>query len=208
LREFDFAGDQQPLKLTMEARAAVKTPDLVLDAVNFNSTYSEDGQLLTRVDFNVPASAGTRLRLKPVADAEVWSVQVNGARSDILKEDGSAWIIPLPGDKNCHVEIALLTRKDKPALAGKLELVLPATGLSARALNYGLELPKRLELISMEGDLSPAQAANLAQPKVANASTYSFSRSFYRGEAIPIALMYREPATTPADANKAVAVNQ
>ncbi|MFO1436088.1 MAG: hypothetical protein U1F34_06985 [Gammaproteobacteria bacterium] len=208
LKEFDFAGDQQPLTLTMETRAAVKTPELVLDALNFNSTYSEDGQLLTRMDFNVPATAGTRLRLKPVPDAEVWSVQVNGVRSDILKEDGSAWIVPLPGDKGSHVEIALLTRKDKPSLAGKLELVLPATGLSARTLNYGLELPKRVELISMESDLSPATVAATSQTKAANASTYSFSRSFYRGEAIPVALMYREPVTAPVDANKAVATNQ
>jgi hypothetical protein len=138
LTDFDYSSDNQPLTLSLEALKAVSAPALVLDAVTFTSSLSEDGQLLTTLRLDVPTNAGPRLSLKPLADAEVWSVLVNGVRREILNDDGRSWIVPLDGEAPAHVEIALLSRRDKPALAGKLDLALPATGLTARAVYYGL----------------------------------------------------------------------
>lgn len=199
LAEFDHAGDE-PIAIAFEPLQPISTPELVLDAVTFYAAYGEDGQLLTTLRMAVPAAAGTRLRLKPVPGVEVWSVTVNGARREMLTEDDSAWIVPLDGNAAAEVEIALLSRHDRPALRGKLNLTLPETGLSARALYFGLALPKRLELASMDSDLAPEDPARLPHPEYFKGSTYLFTRSFYRGEAIPIALAYREPA--------AMAVNQ
>jgi hypothetical protein len=200
LAEFDYAGEDNPITIAFEPLAAITTPEVVLDAVTFYTAYGEDGQLLTTLRLDVPASAGTRLRLKPVADAQVWSVTVNGARRDLLKEDDRAWIVPLDGNAAAEVEIALISRHERPALRGKLQLTLPGTGLSARALYYGLALPKRLELASMDSDLAPEDPARIAHPEYFKGSTYLFTRSFYRGDAIPIAVVYREPA--PAAVNQ------
>ncbi len=157
----------------------------MLDAVTFFAAYGEDGQVLTTLRMAVPATAGTRLRLKPVPGVEVWSVTVDGAR---------AWVVPLDGKSAAEVEIALLARHDRPALRGNLNLTLPETGLSARVLYFGLALPKRLELASMDSDLAPEDPARLPHPEYFRGSSYLFTRSFYRGEAIPVALTYREPA--------------
>jgi hypothetical protein len=203
LAEFDHAGDE-PVAIALEPLQSIATPELVLDAVTFYAAYGEDGQVLTTVRMAVPASAGTRLRLKPVPGAEVWSVTVNGARRDLLTEDDRAWIVPLDGNAAAEVEVALLSRHERPAMRGKLQLILPETGLSARALYFGLALPKRLELASMDGDLAPEDPARRPHPEYFKGSTYLFTRSFYRGEAIPIALAYREPAAVAA----AVAVEQ
>ncbi len=200
LADFDYAGEDHPITIAFEPLAAISTPTIVLDAVTFYTAYGEDGQLLTTLRLDVPASVGTRLRLKPVADAQVWSVTVNGVRRDMLKEDDRAWIVPLDGNAAAQVEIALISRHERPALRGRLQLTLPETGLSARALYYGLALPKRLELASMDSELAPEDPGRLAHPEYFKGSTYLFTRSFYRGEAIPIALVYREPAP--------VAVNQ
>jgi hypothetical protein len=193
LSEFEISSDNQPFNLSVESLKPVAAPELVLDAVTFTTRYGEDGQLLTTLRLDVPADAGPRLILRPVPGAEVWSVQVNGERRSILDDDGRSWVVPLDGKVPSRVEIALLGRRDKPALAGKLDLVLPATGLTARAVYYGLTLPQRLELVSMESDLSPEAPANVAGNDALKPAAYVFSRSFYRGEEIPIALMYREP---------------
>jgi hypothetical protein len=198
LAEFDYSSDNQPMTVTLEKLKTVTAPALVLDAVTFTTSLGEDGQLLTTLRLDVPATAGPRLSLKPVPDSEIWSVLVNGERREILNDDGRTWIVPLDGDAAAHVEISLLSRRDKPALAGKLDLALPETGLTARTVYYGLTLPHRLELVSMESDLTPQDPATLAANEVLKGTPYVFSRAFYRGEKIPVALMYREPVTANA----------
>lgn len=193
LVHFEHAGEE-PVAITLEPLPAVGTPELVLDAVTFFAAYGEDGQVLTTLRMAVPATAGTRLRLKPVPGVEVWSVTVDGARREMLIEDERAWVVPLDGKSAAEVEIALLARHDRPALRGNLNLTLPETGLSARVLYFGLALPKRLELASMDSDLAPEDPARLPHPEYFRGSSYLFTRSFYRGEAIPVALAYREPA--------------
>ncbi len=197
LMEFDHAGEE-PIAITLEPLPPVATAELVLDAVTFYAAYSEDGQVLTTLRMTVPATAGTRLRLKPAPGAQVWSVTVDGVRREMLVEDDRAWIVPLDGRSAAEVEIAMLSRHDRPALRGELNLTLPATGLSARTLYFGLALPKRLELASMDSDLAPEDPARLPHPEYFRGSTYLFTRSFYRGEAIPVALAYREPAAIAA----------
>jgi hypothetical protein len=48
----------------------------------------------------------------------------------------------------------------------------------------------------MESELSPQDPTALASTDPLKGTPYVFSRAFYRGERIPVALMYREPVNS------------
>jgi hypothetical protein len=181
------------VKLSTRRYRTVAAPEVVLDAIHFFTAFDEAGGALSVLRLKLPASAGNRLRLKRVEGAEIWSLRVNDAQKEVYSLDGDSWIVPLAGDRDSKVELAFLRRGGKLGLQGRLDLVLPEVDISARELFVGAALPARVDLLSVEGDLSPAAGDAMPVPAEFTGRRHFFSRSFYKGEGLKAGLFYKEP---------------
>ncbi len=184
---------QKSLSLQFQPYTAVEQPPLIVDNVSFYSSYANDGRQLSTLRLTVPAGYGKQLSIPPVADAEVWSLAVNGHNKPLYKNSESGWVVPLSGGGDALIELTWIQQRPQLGLQGELPLNIPPLGLAARSLSVVLALPPRLELLSMESDLSPAAANAVPRSVPLHGKPRFFSRPFYRGEAITAALYYREP---------------
>lgn len=177
----------------------LRTPPIVLDTVSLFTSFEENGNVLSVLKMDIPPEAGSFLTLQAVPDSEIWSLKIDGKKMKIYgkTENGqSQWIIPLVQGKMSHVELATIRQASKLGLYGKLETELPGIGLPARKLYVALALPERVELMSVEGPVSPAAGVDIDPPREFVGKAYHFSRSFHKGESIHIALSYKEPVNS------------
>ena len=181
------------IQLDVKRFETVSAPAMVLDAQYFFTSFEENGSVLSVLAMDVPPTAGPRLPLQPVAEAEIWSLAVNGKERKVYADAGGKWIIPLDEGEASHVELSLLRKGEKLGLAGRLETTLPATGLAARMLCVGIALPERVQLLSLEGPVSPAPGAEWKLPADFIGKPYLFSRAFHKGEGMTLAVSYKEP---------------
>lgn len=193
-RFYAHIAPHEEVALTVRRFAAVSTPPIVLDAQRFYVSFEENGGVLSVLALDIPPEMGPRLRLKPVPDTEIWSLTVNGRKRQVYADGGDAWIIPLQDGQVSRIELALLRKGAKLGLRGRLEAVLPGTGLPSRTLRVGIALPARVELLSLEGPLSPAPGDARDTPAEFVGKPHFFSRSFYEGQGLQLAVSYREPA--------------
>jgi hypothetical protein len=183
----------EPLRLNVERFKSVATPPIVLDAQYFFASFEENGNVLSVLVADIPAEVGPRLQLKAIPNAEIWSLKVNERKRKVYTNDENTWIIPLADGQTSRVELALLQKGTKLGLHGRLETSLPYTGLPSRTLCVGIALPERVQLLSMEGPVSPAPGDTWRKPVEFIGKPYFFSRSFYKGEGMKLALSYKEP---------------
>ena len=183
----------ETITLTVKRFQTVATPDMVLDSQSFFSSFEENGNVLSVLIVDVPPEMGARMKLAAVPGAEVWSLTVNGASREVYAGEDDTWLIPLERGQRSHVELAFLTQGPKLGLQGRLEVVLPESGLPSREVCVGVALPERVELLSVEGPVSPARGADWELPAEFVGKPYLFSRAFYKGEGMTLAVAYKEP---------------
>ncbi len=146
---------------------------------------------------DVPPDVGARMELKAVPDSEIWSLMVNGARRRVYGGEQDTWIIPLASGQVSHVELAFLRKGPKLGLQGRLEALVPESGLPSQDVRVGVALPARVELLSMEGPVSAASGEAWKLPTEFVGKPYFFTRSFYNGEGMRLAISYKEPVNQP-----------
>ena len=191
-------GADQGVRVNTQFLEQVAAAPLVLDRIAFFSAFEENGSNLAVMVLELPPDAGGHLAVEPVAGADIWYLKVNGQLREIYTDPKRDWIIPLPDGQAAHVELAILRRGTKLNLSGRLDLRLPAVKYPCRELHIGIALPARVELVSLEGPVSPASAGELQAPPEFIGQPYHFQRAFYRGDGMDLALMYREPAQSAA----------
>ncbi|MFH1708227.1 MAG: hypothetical protein ABIF71_09960 [Planctomycetota bacterium] len=81
-------------------------------------------------------------------------------------------------------ELAYLNKGAPLGLHGRLEITVPRIGL-----------PARVDLLSLDGPVSPAAAPAGKAPAEFIGRPHHFARSFYKGEAMQLAVAYKEPVT-------------
>ncbi len=187
------APDDDPIELKLVRFQNLRTPAIVLDRISFFTSFEENGNMLSVLVMDLPPDIGARIRLAAIPGAEIWSLKVNGQKKSVYESDDKNWILPLAAGTNSHVELAFLRRTAKLGLSGRLETLMPATGLPSRKLFVGLALPDRVRLRSVEGPLSPLRKGIDDKPVEFIGQPYYFSRTFYQGEALLIAAVYKEP---------------
>jgi hypothetical protein len=165
---------------------------VVLDSQDFFTSFDENGSILSVMVMDVPASAGPHLRIAEIPDVEVWSLTVNGTPRNVYRDTGS-WIIPLENEGSSRVQLALLRQAGKLGLQGHLETFLPSTGLPSRTLRVGMALPPRVQLLALDGPVSPASGEAWVVPADFIGNPHFFSRAFYKGEGMKLAVSYKEP---------------
>ncbi len=173
----------------------INTPSIVLDAISYFISFDENGSALSVLMMDIPPEAGAHLTLAAIPDTKIWSLKVNGEKRNIYgnQDNESQWIVPLCHGKSSHVELALIRQSAKMGLRGRLETVVPKMELPALKVNVAIALPERVQLLSMEGPVTPSLEAVEPAPAEFIGKPYFFSRSFYTGEGMNIALSYQEP---------------
>ena len=189
----------EPVALRVTRYAAVATPAAVLETMRFHTSFEENGGALSVLEVEVPPSVGSRLYVERIAGASIWGLTVNGEKREVRANEEGAWVIPLEPAKVSRVELTFLAKVPALGLQGRIEAVLPRTGLPAHRLVVGLGLPERVELMSLEGPVTPMGEGELpAQPAPGGGSRYSFSAAHYDGSGMTISAYYKEPARDPA----------
>ncbi len=171
----------------------VETPETVLDSVTFFVSFAEDGTVLSALDLLLPAQENNQLKLDPIKDAEIWSLQVNNKPRSLYKSPTGKWVITLDSKGESRVVLAYLTRGQKLGLEGKLDFNLPETGLTARRVNLIVGLPERMQMLAMDSDLQPADGSNWPGFSSFNGRPHHFTKPFYRGRQFTSSIIYQEP---------------
>jgi hypothetical protein len=183
----------ESLNLTISRFIVVKKPEIVLDSIYFFSSFEENGDNLSVLKMSIPPEGGKRLILTSIPQAEIWSLKVNKKTRKVFSEGKGNWIIPLVPGETSNVELAFLKKGEKLGLHGKLEGLLPAIGLSARNIYVGIALPERVQLVTLEGPISPCGGESWNKPKEFIGTPHYFSKSFYKGKDMKFSLYYKEP---------------
>ncbi|HIJ64613.1 MAG TPA: hypothetical protein HPP77_01575 [Candidatus Hydrogenedentes bacterium] len=183
----------EKISLTLERFQSVRTPTSVLDSQCLFSSFEENGNVLSILILDVTPDVGARLKLKAVPDAEIWSLTVNNAKKKVYAGEQDTWVVPLESGQASHVELAFLRKGPKLGLQGRLEAIVPESGLPSREVRIGVALPARVELLSIEGPVSAAEGETWKLPAEFVGKPYFFSRSFHKGDGMKLAVWYKEP---------------
>jgi len=76
----------------------------------FFTSFEENGSVLCVMVMDLPPEIGPRVSIKPVPEAAIWSLKVNGKIRKIYDNQGDAWLIPLAAGELSHVELAMLLK--------------------------------------------------------------------------------------------------
>ena len=185
--------EQETITLDVQRFRSVATPDIVLDTQKFFISFEENGNVLSVLSMDIPPEKGPRMELKALPDTDIWALTVNGQQRKVYTNDEDSWIIPLESGKTSHVELALLKKGESLGLHGRLEAMLPATGMPSRTVEVGIALPTRIQLLSLEGPLRPSSGTSEGAPAEFMGRPHFFSRSFYKGQGMTFAVAYKEP---------------
>lgn len=183
----------QPITLTVTRFKAEKVMDTVLESQTLLVSFDETGRSLSTLRLELPADIGPRLVLEPVAGSEIWSLAVNGASKQVYTDAQGAWVVPLESGQVSVVELAFLREGEPVGLHGSLQVDVPRTGLGAKTLFIGVDLPDRVELQSVEGPVNTTPTSDGGLPAGLTDTPYLFTQPFYKGGAMQIAVSYKEP---------------
>jgi hypothetical protein len=189
------------ISLSVRRFQTVSTASVVLDSISFFTSLDDNGSVLSVLIMDIPPEAGPRLSMQAIPHAKIWSLNVNGRKANVYtdRDDASGnsgakkWIIPLARGEVSHVELAFIRHDQKPGLQGKFETELPAAGLPSNSVRIGIALPERLQLLSLEGPVSPAPHSKWKKPREFIGKPYYFTRAFYAGDGLKMVLSYKEP---------------
>jgi hypothetical protein len=183
------------LPLNIRYFKSLPTPPLVLNNMQFFCSFEENGGVLSVLRMQIPAQSMPRLKLGCIEGAKIWSLTVNGVKQKVYTDDDNKWIIPLQQHSASQVELALLTKTKKLSLQGRLEALIPETGIPVRTLQVGIALPDRVDLISLEGAVNSDETCPGDAPREFVGNPYYFSRAFYKGTSMKLAIFYKEPTS-------------
>ena len=186
-------GDGAAVRLTLTRFAAVRTPAVVLDEQSFYVSFEENGNVLSVLAMQVPAAVGSRLKVQAVPGAEIWSLTVNGLKRKLYADEEGRWIIPLAAGETSRVELAMLQKGEKLKLHGRLDVLVPVTDLPAQKVRVGVALPARVQLMTLEGPVSPANGSGWSVPGEFVGQRHYFEGAFYKGKGMALAVAYKEP---------------
>lgn len=192
-RAYAKAPIESAVTLRFQRYETIPTPATVLPSQSLFSAFEENGSVLSTLMFDVPPEVGPRLTIAAVPDARIWSLRVNDTPRKVLAGDGGAWVVPLDSAMPSKVVLSYLVEGPKLGLHGRLETVLPATGLASRIVRVGIALPNRVDLLNIEGPVGSDPGQGWDVPGDVQGHAYFFSRAFYNGEGMQLAASYKEP---------------
>lgn len=190
------------VKLHIKKYKSVAMPEIVLESLQFFAVFDEGGSVMSSLKIQVPAQANDRLQIKPIPGAELWSVTVNNKSQAMFKLDEGMWIVPIQSGVKSVVEVKFLQAGESLGIQGQLQALVPDTGLTARYLHVAIALPKRVELVSLDADLAPAEDQSWIDDADYSGQAHYFSRAFYKGQSLDLAVYYKEPVTQLVEASR------
>ena len=187
----------QSFNLDLKRFDAVEAPQIILNELFFYTSFAENGNEISVIRMELPKQAGDRLVLNPIPNTEIWSLLVNGKKEEAFTRKNTGqepvWVIPLEENERSIVELTYIQNHKKLGLEGRLSIIVPETGLAAHKVFVSVGLTDRVELVAVEGDLTPAETAQCPIVKSFTGKPYIFQYPFYRGKALEAAIFYKEP---------------
>ncbi len=187
----------ESFNLKLKRFDAVEAPQIVLNELFFYTSFAENGNEISVIRMELPKQAGDRLVLNPIPNTEIWSLQVNGKKKEVFTQmnddQETIWVIPLEENESSIVELTYIQNHKKLGLEGRLSIIVPETGLAAQKVFVSVGLTDRVELVAVEGDLTPAETSQCPVVKSFTGKPYVFQYPFYRGKALEAAIFYKEP---------------
>ena len=202
-RQLEAGLDTVSLRATRLPTAPV--PALVLDTVHFYTSFVDNGDVYSVFSIKVPPRAIDKLTLNAIDGAEIWSVKVNDDPVNLYTDDERQWIIPLDeanaSANAASIELAYVQRSEKLGLEGRLDVTVPATGLSARRLNVAVGVSNRVDVLSVDSDFEPAGENRNKWPGInqVRGKRLLLTKPFYRGRAINAAVYFKEPTDSKSE---------
>ena len=184
---------KKSFQVSLQRFSTVQTPALVLDEIQMYCSFEENGSSLSILEFTLPELQEKRLNMKPVKAAEIWSLTVNGESRRVFEDDKGQWVLPLAEQGKSRVRLCFLRQGEKLGLRGRLQVIHPALGIPAKDSFLTIGLPKRVNLVSLEGPVVGDARGARSLPKDFVGKAHSFRRHFAKGEEISVAVYYREP---------------
>jgi hypothetical protein len=185
-------GKSVPLQITRFT--TVDTPPAVLDAIRFFTSFEENGGRLSQLWMDVPAAVGPRMFIERISEADIWSLTVNGEPRQVRTGADGNWVVALDPEGPSKVELAYLTKAEALGLHGRIEARMPGVGLPAKRVTLGIGLPDRVELLSIDGPVTPVARPSSGPPEAFAGTPYYFSRSYYEGKGLQLSAYFKEPA--------------
>ncbi len=184
--------------LKLKRFETVESPQIVLDELFFYTSFADNGNEISVIRVELPENSGDRLLLNSIPGTEVWSLLVNGKKQDIFTQKTDqqvpVWVIPLAEQGSSVIELTYSQKHKKLGLEGKLPITIPETGLAAQKVIVSVGLTSRIELVAVEGELTPDEYAQCPIVQSFSAGKpYLFQYPFYRGNALQAAIFYKEP---------------
>ena len=194
---YQKVGDAGTFNLKLHRFDEVQAPDIVLDELFFYTSFAENGNEISVLRMQLPDAAGDRLILKPIPNTEVWSLLVNGKKQEVFtrknNENETVWVLPLASNSESIIELTYLQKHKKLGLEGSLPILIPETGLAAQKVFVTVGLTDRVELVAVEGELTPAEDKKCPVVQSFSGKPYLFKYPFYRGDSMQAAIFYKEP---------------
>lgn len=187
----------EPLALNIDSYTPVTQPDVVLQAIQFAAVFDEGGGVMSTLTMQLPAGAGDRIQITPPEGGELWSLLVNDKPTAVFSRKDKHWVVPLDAQGPSQVVMKFVQRGNKMGLRGDLKVSMPGIALSAQAVYVTVELPARVELLSLDGDVVPRSDEGATERSNGASRRYAFEHAFYKGQALDLSVYYKEPVQVP-----------
>lgn len=194
---YEKTGETGKFALKLNRFDEVHAPEIVLDELYFYTSFGENGNEISVLRMELPAGSGDRLLLNPIPNTEIWSLLINGNKQDVFTRRGDdlkpVWVIPLSDNGSSIIELTYIQKHSKLGLEGRLPIVIPETGLAAQKVYVSVGMAERVQLVAVEGELTPAEDVKCPVVQSFSGKPYLFKYPFYRGKTMRAAVFYKEP---------------
>ena len=149
LLAFRYVGEEFAIPLSIKKHGEVEILVTIIDRALFTGMQLSDGRRMTKVLYSVRNNRNQFLRLEMPAEAEIWSVEVNGNTVSPAKDEDGKVLLPLVRSargtselSSFPVEMVYVETPDATAPErGKLHVDLPRSDAPLMHVMYNYYLP-------------------------------------------------------------------
>ena len=129
----------------------------VADHTVFDTTISKEGEAVTTVTYHVKNTDRQYLSLRLPADADLWSVNVEGSKVQVLDRGDGEVLIPVERRRNpnapIRIEVTYAQQQKKPGIYARMLFESPEVDTQAVFARWTFRLPEGYYLAGAKGSM-------------------------------------------------------
>lgn len=180
---FGFRYLRHPFLLSLKVikHEELPTVNTVIDNASVMSVLLEEGKVITRVVYTMRNTWKQFLQLKLPAEAEIWSLYVNGKRELPSKTKEGKFMIPLIRSRiegenitSFDVEILYYHKNKKFCIAGSKKLQFPIVDVVMSKMLWSCYFPIDYSFLHFGGDVEKEKLASGIRPLIGNKRVFTY----------------------------------